>query len=341
MRNKKDMRDMRDMMESGVGEKAERGQGHDPENQRGDEERGPDRTTHVGVLVAVSQVPVHLRVVHHVAREVQHSQVEAVVGALVKDDLTRLGRPFVVAARAAEDAPDRVVRVVLVQVGPEDRAGALELDRLEQLLRVGEGVVVLRVSAVEPTHSTLGRGREPDASTFARRARRPPVSTHTVHVDKLGELGLDKRSILDEPRLAVRLADLCLADVDVELADEFLASRGVIKLSGKVVDLHWELGLDDVAEKVEGDAHAGEVLAHPRSGVDDAPPLAPWRTSLHRAIPHKLRALTIQLAEVVDHLLPIPPDVVLCDLHPLLVLAVVEEVRVARVRVHRAVVAVG
>ncbi len=181
-----------------------------------------------------------------------------------------------------------------------------------------------------------------DAGTPCPLPARPcGAPTHTVHVHKLGKLGLDERHVLDKPRLAVRLLDRDLADLDIVLARELLAGRLVGKLPRVVVDLDGELGLDDVAQEVQADGHAREVLAHPRAGVDNAAAHAARRALLHAPVPHEGHVLAVQLAEVVDHLLAVPTHVVLCDAVPVPVLALVEEVGRARVREHGTGVAVG
>lgn len=43
--------------------------------------------THEGIFVTVAQETVHVWVLHHVVGQVENSQVEAVVGALVKHNL--------------------------------------------------------------------------------------------------------------------------------------------------------------------------------------------------------------------------------------------------------------
>ena len=67
--------------------------------------------------------------------------------------------------------------VVLVEIRPKDTTALLVFDTLEQIGRVGQGDIVLTtVSDCVVMRTSI---------------------THTIHVDELGKVGRQKRSILD------------------------------------------------------------------------------------------------------------------------------------------------
>lgn len=101
------------------------------------------------VLVATTHVEPELAVAHHTTSDPERREVEPGVARFVDDDLTGLESPVGEVAGVADETPDRVVRVILRQVGPERSAvGSVQMC-IEQVGRRAEGNVVYGTSAPE------------------------------------------------------------------------------------------------------------------------------------------------------------------------------------------------